>query len=485
LASLADILDAEMPAAAPSKPSGTADPDGLFARANGIETIAVLDRLGIPHNDTPRGEMARCPGCSEDGALVCKNGGIKCLHDRCSTSGPTKNRGFRTNVDIVATVQNVDPSVAAKTICGWFGIEVPAGKARPVPQPPPGRFDDDEPMREPGDDSDEPRGPPAAQQQAKGDAPRILTVREILSASMLRAFDRTEQKSCTSGNYRIDDITGGMKPGFVWVFGADTGFGKSSWLVMVADENIRHRKRVLIVSAEDDERLYGDRLIARRARISADNIRRRKFTPSEYSRFTEVVNAGEDVPVFFDARGKSAEWIARKTKTLIAEHGIDLVAFDYLQALDNERHQQDRRNQVTYIARTLTDAVKTSGVAGVIFSQITVQMGKPIPDKHSIKESRDVANAAEVVILGFIPQADVYDRPAKDNEPPPKKIAGANERTIVLEKVKDGPAGAMIHLPWYSSSACFDTVLDPEQVLRDQQEKEFSKMTDDFAERYP
>lgn len=323
-----------------------------------------------------------------------------------------------------------------------------------------------------------PEDPRADAKRVSEDVPRVLTVRDIMDSAMRHALDTRSGSVCTSGHYRIDDITGGLRAGFVWVFGADTGYGKSSWCVMVADENIKRGKRVLIVSAEDDEKLYGSRLLVRRSRVSADALRRRRLTAEDQNRLALARESGEDVPVFLDARGKNVEWIARHTKQLVAEHRIDLIAYDYLQAFDNEKPQQDRRNQVSYIARTLVDAAKTSGVAAVLFSQLTVQEGKPIPDKHSIRESRDVSNMAEVVAIGFTPRADVVDSEKRT-------LARANERTLLLDKVKDGPRGAMIALPWDEASACFDTVADPEVQRYEQQIRENDSMTDDFAERYP
>ncbi len=104
------------------------------------------------------------------------------------------------------------------------------------------------------------------------EVPRIRTVAELLHGGQARANSKLTRAMCTTGHYRVDDATGGLKPGFVWVFGADTNWGKSSFLIMLADENIKANRRVLIVSAEDDEKLYGDRLLVRRSRVNADRF---------------------------------------------------------------------------------------------------------------------------------------------------------------------------------------------------------------------
>ncbi len=132
------------------------------------------------------------------------------------------------------------------------------------------------------------------------------------------------------------------------------------------------------------------------------------------------------------------------------------MAYDYLQAFDSDKRHEDRRNQVSYVARTLTNVVKLANVSGIIFSQITVQEGKSHPDKHSIRESRDVSNAAEVVMLGFTPEKPIVRK--SDNV----QLARAGDRCVLLDKVKDGPKGGLFPLVWDENSACFDVTLEPQ-----------------------
>ena len=92
------------------------------------------------------------------------------------------------------------------------------------------------------------------------DAPRILTVRDLLIESRERACSAESRKrdNCVTGVQELERAAGGIRPGFVWVVGGDTNTGKSTWLVHVADENLKRGKRVLIVSVEDAPSLYGN-----------------------------------------------------------------------------------------------------------------------------------------------------------------------------------------------------------------------------------
>jgi replicative DNA helicase len=280
-----------------------------------------------------------------------------------------------------------------------------------------------------------------------GGKPRVLTVKQLLDASAERALSRAPRGSCTTGVNKLDDATGGLRPGHVWVFGADTNWGKSSFLIMLADENMKKRKRVLIVSSEDDESIYGDRLMVRRAKVNAKRYRDRKMTDEEMTRVTDVVAAAPPDPVFLDARGKPAEQVAAQVKWAIREHAIDIVCYDYLQEFRSSKRYQDRRNEVSEVAAMLREAIKTTGKTGIIFSQITVSADKKYPDKHSIRESRDVSNAAEVIVLGFTPTDSITRADGS-------VIVEGGKKCALVDKAKDGIKGA-VELDWDEERAAF------------------------------
>lgn len=280
------------------------------------------------------------------------------------------------------------------------------------------------------------------------DVPRILTVRDLLHGAFTRANSANRQVYGTSGHYRIDEATGGLRPGDVWLCGADTSWGKSSFAVMLADENIKRGKRVLIVSAEDSEATYGDRLLRRRSGVPAERMRQRRLTAEDRDSIAAVLAKSEPLPVFIDARGRPVEWLAPRCKRAITEHGIDVVVFDYVGAFVGKLKQQDRRNMVHYVARVLTDVAKTAkagGIAGVILSQLTHSDEESIPGKYAIRDSKDLTQMSEITLIGFLAPRDI-----------PEKGIAKGDRCVKLAKVKEGPAGALVRMAWNSATASFD-----------------------------
>lgn len=300
--------------------------------------------------------------------------------------------------------------------------------------------------------------------------PRVHTVKELLTGAAVRSLSREEATTCTTGHHRLDDITGGIRRGFTWLFGADTSFGKSSWLISVADENIKVGKRVLICSSEDMPDVYADRLLARRAQISAKALRDRKLLKSEVSRMTATVNAAENVPVYIDARRWPVEDLVPHLRTIIKEEKIDIVAFDYIQEFQSKKRWQDERVKYREIASQLRHVAKDSNISAILFSQLTLGQDTKIPNRSNIRECKDIANASEVIVIGFEP----------DKEIPVSKgpAIEAGTKCLFVDKCKNGPRGIKFPMFWNDMSASFSRVDSDEhfhelkhQLERDREER--------------
>jgi replicative DNA helicase len=304
--------------------------------------------------------------------------------------------------------------------------------------------------------------------------PRVLTVLDLLTASVMK-LDEPKGLRCTTGNYELDRITGGFRPGFTWLFGAATSFGKSSWLVAVADDNIRAKKKVLIVSSEDTEEVYGDRLMVRRSKVDATRYRDGALHDFEREAVNAELAKAEEIPVFVDARRYPVEDLAGHLKNIIREHAIDLVAFDYVQEFRTKRRFQDERVKFREIASVLRHVTKDAKIAGIIFSQLTTNERTRIPNRDNIRESRDMAHGAEVIVLGFEPDSELKG-------PKGEVIAVEGDKCLFVDKVKNGPRNRILKAPWHDEGAYFETVRSPDQAAIDAMAAQF----DDFEDRrYP
>lgn len=254
----------------------------------------------------------------------------------------------------------------------------------------------------------------------------IKSIAELLASVYQRASTEKPAFGCPSGVDLIDRQLGGFRRGMVTVLGAPTSWGKSSFAIMTTDACFSAGKRVLLISAEDSDSTYGDRFMARRSGVSARMIRDNTVRPNDFSAMLEQVERAEKEPIFVKAIGLPVEDIAECIRLMCQTRDTDLVIVDYLQAISCRRKQSDRRGEINYIARTTVDAIKNAGSSGLVFSQLKRLDDNAVPDMHDLKESGDLENMAEHVLIGSI---------AKDTGP----TCDVWHRRISVEKNKDGP----------------------------------------------
>ncbi len=274
----------------------------------------------------------------------------------------------------------------------------------------------------------------AASQASVSGLAKSYTLPEGLSLAY-QAMSKRDATQATSGYAALDGATGGLRRGHVWVMGAPTNWGKSSWLLSIADRHMQtHGRGVLMITCEDEPEMLFTRWLCRRAQLPGKAARDGVLDSRQLQAATDAIRSsqtGIDKPVMLDGRGRPVERLAEDIRAAVANDGIGLVLVDYLQCIATTRESQDRRNEINHIARTLTDAIKTCNCAGVLSSQLSGE---------DIRESRDVEHAAEVVLIG--------------------KKSDNGELSLFLKKNKTGPSGFEIPLTWDDVSGTFREIED-------------------------
>ncbi len=268
----------------------------------------------------------------------------------------------------------------------------------------------------------------------------VRSIGEILSGVYERAKTTQNTRGMPSGIATIDAIIGGFRPGRVTVLGASTSWGKSSFALLTANSTVKIGGRVLLVSGEDSEDTYGQRLMSMRAGVNAIALRDggKRLVQEDWRRMSEVLGSSEPDPFFLNGIGKTAEALAQAIIEISDSEKTDLVIVDYLQAFTCAKRCQDRRNEITHIARLFTDAIKKSGASGLLFSQLKRLDEGTIPTMHDLKESGDVENMAEHVLIGFGVKEDKSNVP-QDHD---ARHFDTWKRYVLVAKNKDGPRPA-------------------------------------------
>jgi len=255
----------------------------------------------------------------------------------------------------------------------------------------------------------------------------ILSMADLLLATYddMKQAGTRPPRGIPTGIADLDRAIGGYRGGNVTILGAKRSFGKTSFSLLNADTGLADRARVLVFGGEDSPGMYGRRFMARRAGVNATLLRDMTdpFTDVQLRRALDAISVAETLPFFVPAIGMPVERMAEVIAEVVNPEERWLVIVDYLQCIQTRRRSPDRRLEVTHIAKTLSAAIKNSGAAGLLLSQLK-RSDKRRPEIEDLKESGDLEDAAEHVLLGHREGGDAPGSPVR--------------RILILAKNKDG-----------------------------------------------
>lgn len=271
-----------------------------------------------------------------------------------------------------------------------------------------------------------------------------------LRTGLMEAFQEScdparKERGLFTGVRGVDLATGGIRRGEVWVVVALSNWGKSAFLLNLADRATAMGIRPLIVHGEDAEKLYARRWLARRANVKAHKFRDHELEAEDMQRVTEVIERMPDWPCFLDGIGRSVESVAADIRSVVASDGIGLVLVDYYQCFKVQtKLEPSQRIRVAHIARTFTDAIKTAGAAGVAFSQGTEDKDGSV---HA-RDSEEIRHWCEVMLIG-------QSETERELDAAGRATGQVERKYFFVDKVKDGHKGFRVELDWEPQYAAF------------------------------
>lgn len=267
----------------------------------------------------------------------------------------------------------------------------------------------------------EPKAPKPARQPIE-----ILSMQQLLAPiyEQMKTSGTNPWCGIPTGLAELDEAIGGYRSGNVTILGGKTSFGKTSFSLLSIDSALAAGCRVLAFGGEDSPTMYGKRFMARRSGVNATLLRdmREPFTDVQMRHALDALTRSEPSPFFVNAIDMPVERIAEIILETATGDARWLVVVDYLQCLITRRSSSDRRIELTYIAKTVSSAIKKANAAGLVISQLR-RTEKRRPEKEDLKESGDIENEADHICLG-------HREDAAPNQP--------ERRILIVAKNKDG-----------------------------------------------
>ncbi|MDD3886115.1 MAG: replicative DNA helicase [Victivallaceae bacterium] len=206
----------------------------------------------------------------------------------------------------------------------------------------------------------------------------------------------------------VDQYTGGLKPGEMFVLAARPSIGKTS-LALNVIANIAlptrtpHPRKVAFFSLEMTAAQISRRLLCTEAGVSESVFRNRTFNNSDMDRLTRVVSAFQGAKIFIDeTAGLSIAELRAKVRRLKMKENIDVVVIDYLQLMHADGRQDNRQQEVAEISGGIKALAKDLKIPVLVLAQLNREVDKTVgasakPKLAHLRESGSIEQDADIV----------------------------------------------------------------------------------------
>jgi len=297
-------------------------------------------------------------------------------------------------------------------------------------------------------------------------------LKDILSREVDRleelASGTAEVTGTSSGFADLDKITGGFQPGNLIILAARPGMGKSGFVANIAEHvAVKERRPVAFFSLEMSDSELAQRLIAKRARIPSDKLRKGNVTENDWAKVLRVCNEIESAPLWIDESSDlSLLDLRAKARRLHASElaegngGLALIVLDYIQLMRPEDMRANRVEQVGQMSRGLKILARELKVPVIALSQLsrapeqrTGRDKRPI--LSDLRESGNLEQDADMV--AFIYREDYYKNFGEDDVDPTEREELKGIAELIVRKNRNGPIDT-VKLAFQEQFASFHTL---------------------------
>ncbi len=247
-------------------------------------------------------------------------------------------------------------------------------------------------------------------------------------------------KGLSTGFLKLDEMTGGLHPGELFILAARPSMGKTALALNIAQHIATHpsmRKTVAIFSLEMSKESLLTRMLCSAARVDNSKFRAGYLNSDERRQLSAAAAQLMDAPIYIDdTSGANLMDVHAKLRRLKRDEDLALVVIDYLQLMGGRGKYENRVQEVSALSRGLKLMAKDLGVPMLVLSQLSrapeTRIGEHKPQLSDLRESGSIEQDADVV--GFIYREEVY-------KPDRADLKGLAD--LIVSKQRNGPTGTV------------------------------------------
>ncbi len=236
----------------------------------------------------------------------------------------------------------------------------------------------------------------------------------------------------------IDRKTRGLQPGDLVIVAARPSMGKTSLVLNICQYVATHGGVAGFFSLEMSKESLFMRMLASEAKIDTYRLLSGQIGQKEYGQITHALETLSEGQLFVDdTAGIGVMEMRAKARRLKAEHGLSVLAIDYIQLMTGRGRFENRNLELASISRSLKGLAKELSVPIIVLSQLS-RAPEARSDKRpmlsDLRESGALEQDADVVAMIF--REEMYK-----TDDTPADTDGVAE--IIIAKQRNGPTGTI------------------------------------------
>ena len=240
----------------------------------------------------------------------------------------------------------------------------------------------------------------------------------------------------------LDDRTRGLQKGELIVLAARPSVGKSALALNLAEHvAVTNHQAVAFFSIEMSKEELALRLVASRAEVDGQKLRKGMLSDAEVRRIQDTATYLYEAPLYIDDTPSLRVIDLRaKARRLVSRHSIKLIVVDYLQLMSSPG-AESRQVEVSNISRGLKAVARELQVPLVAVAQLRRESEEhKRPRLSDLRESGAIEQDADVVML--LHREEMLHTPGT-----PEHAQAAGQAELIIAKQRNGPTDT-INLTW-------------------------------------
>lgn len=231
----------------------------------------------------------------------------------------------------------------------------------------------------------------------------IYTMDEALLEAFEAYINRKHNKmdaGLRTGFMTLDKLIGGFKKGHLIILAASTSMGKTTFALNIAQNVLKRKEPVAIISLEMDAIEIIDRMIISESSVHGWKYSQGETNEEEDQRISQALDKLHDLSlVVSEERGLSVSQIRARLRKIKSQLGnLSLVVVDYLQliSLSDSNPNETTARQVGQVVVQLRNLASELNCPIILLSQISRGFSSRQDKRPVLSDLRDSGNIEEV-----------------------------------------------------------------------------------------